>query len=863
MSTSLLLQYDLIQNSMLTPRTPLNIPDVKQISRISPRLADRAPLMEVYEESGKNYELSDIIAAHHSDVKCVVASDSGQIISGSRDECVKPNVFRNEGYVEDISLTSMERLAVNAVAFYLCPKYGWLIFAGRKDGSIVIYTSDSDKPVRVLRTHKMNVCVLHVDAENGKLMSGSWDNNAIIWPIQKIICDSDFNALCLVGHKLSVWAIASIPERPDFYLTGSADLTIKFWKGDNEVKSFSGHEDVVRSLAVLSKYKFFSAANDFTIRLWDIDAGVCLQKYDSLSSEYIYSLAHSNVSGCRLMANSGEGGFLEIWNVNDDGSLTHRQLIRTPAQSLWSLTFLKNNDIAVGANDGNIYIFSTAADRKANASMMESFQCAVAKKVAEFEAVLAAQQSEIVKIKVALDDGEPHENDLPASYLDEVAKYIIENIPEARKEWDYVFDVTTDDGRILKLPYNAGEDTKWAAQRFIEKHNLPIKFLEKVSTLLRLQVPGTSTNSSSNGFGNFDDPFTDSNESYYPNLEGRYVPNVTRNQVASGVGLVADPFTGGNAYVSNSTAIMQNVRSPIDKKRPRSEFVPLSNFFQFGIEQASAKAIIKLRELNNTQSKYKLSEEQLCALEDVLKTSTYDPRDIHISAIDTGFGWDIALEKGIIRRFTVISTIIPIMDVFRLALLNRTLNRIYCSLDMEGEKSGRGLETMQRLTNFLISADSDPIRILTCRAMANAAVHQWGRSMLIHDVNTTVRYVATQLNSTKHALQLAATTALANWALILLRHTESGNVAELGPREDALRDIIQTIENVVNFGDFNQIALIRLLQAIATLMWGDVSVIQLAKRYDIIDVMNRIKDAVVDESVKAVARDITEMAYSI
>lgn len=49
------------------------------------------------------------------------------------------------------------------------------------------------------------------------------------------------------------------------------------------------------------------------------------------------------------MANSGEGGFLEIWDLNIDGSLTHKQLIRTPAQSLWSLTFLKNDDIAVGA----------------------------------------------------------------------------------------------------------------------------------------------------------------------------------------------------------------------------------------------------------------------------------------------------------------------------------------------------------------------------------------------------------------------------------------------------------------------------------------------------------------------------------
>lgn len=44
-----------------------------------------------------------------------------------------------------------------------------------------------------------------------------------------------------------------------------------------------------------------------------------------------------------------------------------------------------------------------------------------------------------------------------------------------------MFDVTTEDGRVLKLPYNVGEDTNWAAQRFVEKHNLPVKFLEKVS----------------------------------------------------------------------------------------------------------------------------------------------------------------------------------------------------------------------------------------------------------------------------------------------------------------------------------------------------------------------------------------------
>lgn len=62
-----------------------------------------------------------------------------------------------------------------------------------------------------------------------------------------------------------------------------------------------------------------------------------------------FSLAHSNILGQNLIANSGEGGFLELWKMDDDGSLSHKQLIRTPAQSLWSIVFLKNGDLAVGA----------------------------------------------------------------------------------------------------------------------------------------------------------------------------------------------------------------------------------------------------------------------------------------------------------------------------------------------------------------------------------------------------------------------------------------------------------------------------------------------------------------------------------
>lgn len=56
--------------------------------------------------------------------------------------------------------------------------------------------------------------------------------------------------------------------------------------------------------------------------------------------------------------------------------------------------------------------------------------------------------------------------------------------------------------------------------------------------------------------------------------------------------------------------------------------------------------------------------------------------------------------------------------------------------------------------DFQISATSDPVRILACRAMANAASHQWGRALFTHDVNTTVTVVAAQLTSPKPALQV-------------------------------------------------------------------------------------------------------------
>lgn len=53
------------------------------------------------------------------------------------------------------------------------------------------------------------------------------------------------------------------------------------------------------------------------------------------------------------------------------------------------------------------------------------------------------------------------------------------------------------------------------------------------------------------------------------------------------------------------------------------------------------------------------------------------------------------------------------------------------------------------------------------------------------------------------------------------------------------------------------------MQAIATLMWGDSTVIYLAKSRDVKTIITRMKDAITDENGKGICRDVIEMIYAV
>lgn len=80
----------------------------------------------------------------------------------------------------------------------------------------------------------------------------------------------------LVGHEAAVWSVLPLEDGSGLVLTASADRTIKLWQADACLKTFTGHSDVVRTLAEVPGVGFLSGSNDGTARLWEL-SGECLR----------------------------------------------------------------------------------------------------------------------------------------------------------------------------------------------------------------------------------------------------------------------------------------------------------------------------------------------------------------------------------------------------------------------------------------------------------------------------------------------------------------------------------------------------------------------------------------------------------
>ena len=132
--------------------------------------------------------------------------------------------------------------------------------------AIRLYDYHSGKLISLLKGHKNFILSLKFSADGKYLISGSNDNTAHIWDVQKRQPLHILN-----GHTAPIYGVDISPDNHRA-VTASHDNTLILWdvKTGNIITTMAGHKDKVNAVSFTPDGKnILSGSSDYTIRLWD------------------------------------------------------------------------------------------------------------------------------------------------------------------------------------------------------------------------------------------------------------------------------------------------------------------------------------------------------------------------------------------------------------------------------------------------------------------------------------------------------------------------------------------------------------------------------------------------------------------
>ncbi|XP_063151072.1 phospholipase A-2-activating protein isoform X2 [Candoia aspera] len=618
--------------------------------------------------------------------------------------------------------------------------------------------------------------------------------------------------MTLQGHTAAVWAVKILPEQ-GLMLTGSADKTIKLWKAGRCERTFTGHEDCVRGLAILSETEFLSCANDASIRRWHI-SGECLQVYYG-HTNYIYCISVFPQS--KDFVTTGEDRSLRIWRKGECV-----QTIRLPAQSVWCCCALDNGDLVVGASDGIIRVFTESLERTASLEEIHAFENELS------QAAIDSKTGDLGDINADELPGREHLNE-PGT-RDGQTRLIKDggkveayqwSISEGKwmkigdvvgssgatqqtsgkvlyegKEYDYVFTIDVNEGGpSYKLPYSITDDPWLTAYNFLQKNDLNPMFLDQVAKFIIDNTKGQTLGHTNTEFS---DPFTGT---------GRYVPGSSSE---SSEGLAADPFTGAGRYVPSTTS---DLSTPVSGTHPftgsesvigntENIYFPKKEAVTF--DQANPTLILgKMKELNgNVSEEQQLTEDDLDVLEKMLSivcsVSMEAPTAEQLQTLWKAINWP--------NDF-----VFPALDILRLAIRHPSVNESFC-----GEKDG--LQFCGHLIKFLNPGGKQANQMLALRILCNCFIHPVGQKLMMAQGDSIMsQAIELKLSSNKN-IHIALATLALNYAVCLHKSNNIEGKAQCLSVISTVMEVVQDLE-----------AVFRLLVALGTLISGDSNAVRLAK----------------------------------
>ncbi|PWN50917.1 PFU-domain-containing protein [Violaceomyces palustris] len=623
--------------------------------------------------------LSAQLLGHQADVRSVssVSTKHGHpiILSASRDQTaiIWTRSASSANEYEQAAVLGGHGGFVNASAFISDEEGNLLALTAGQDKLVNAFEVETDQrgavkasktPDFTLIGHEDNVCALDVGPGGSYIVSGSWDKTAKIW--KNWDCVTTFK-----GHSQAVWAVLAVDS--ERVLTASADKLVRLWSISNPkepIAVFTGHTDAVRGLVLLEGgQSFASCGNDGTINLYSL-ADITLKARNaplqtlSGHTSFVYSLA--NLPGGKgELVSAGEDRSVRVWR---DGSLV--QTITIPAISAWTVDVLDNGDIVCGSSDSFVRVFTRDSSRAADPEEIKAYEHTISSQALN-QTQVGDINKESLPGKEALSQPGSKEGqtkmvkngDIVEAYQWSAASGKWEKIGEVvggvgsgqkklheGKEYDYVFDVDIADGvPPLKLPYNLSENPFVAAQRFLEKNDLPMSYIDQVVKFIEKNSQTVSL-----GATEYVDPYTGS--SRYTGTPTGFgsqsaPPPHVPSTVYTGAGNV-DPFTRSTIPESFS-------------KVARTSIIPQKAFLSFktiNLQAVRAK-IGQLNDHEKANGGPSLSDGEISSLDSLIAALSSSP--------SSATPLDLSAPIRLLGCWSP-SSRFPALDLIRFAVLHNT-----------------------------------------------------------------------------------------------------------------------------------------------------------------------------------------------
>ncbi|XP_054358223.1 phospholipase A-2-activating protein [Pongo pygmaeus] len=419
----------------------------------------------------------------------------------------------------------------NTVCSLSSGKFGTLL-SGSWDTTAKVWLND--KCMMTLQGHTAAVWAVKILPEQGLMLTGSADKTVKLWKAGR--CERTFS-----GHEDCVRGLAILSETE--FLSCANDASIRRWQITGEcLEVYYGHTNYIYSISVFPNCRdFVTTAEDRSLRIWK--HGECAQTI-RLPAQSIW---------CCCVLDNGDivvgasDGIIRVFTESEDRTASAEEIKAFEKELSHATIDSKTGDL------GDINAEQLPGREHLNEPGTREGQTRL---IRDGEKVEAYQWSvsEGRWIKIGDVVGSSGANQQTSG------KVLYEG-----KEFDYVFSIDVNEGGpSYKLPYNTSDDPWLTAYNFLQKNDLNPMFLDQVAKFI---IDNTKGQMLGLGNPSFSDPFTGGGR-YVPGSSGssntlptadpftgagRYVPgSASMETTMAGV----DPFTGTSAYRSAASKTM-------------------------------------------------------------------------------------------------------------------------------------------------------------------------------------------------------------------------------------------------------------------------------------------------------------------